>query len=338
MNFRDNLVHLRAVNNMTQEQLAMRLGVSRQSVAKWEAGKSYPEMDKLLALCQVFSCTLDELVQGDLTAREADSSLAVSGSAQPEDVFGYDEQMRSFANKISNGVMAIILGVALCAMFGAIGEASEGAAHAISSNVFVSLSILLLFAGIAAGLALIIPAAMSHSAFVKAHPYVSDFYRPEDKARARSAFSRELIGGICCIFLGVCAVVFLADTSYEDVLGTPVMLSLIAVGVRFIIHGGMMLGRTNLHDYNKSAGEYLTPEEIASSDLPHEQKQQMISAHESDKRIGAICGAVMMLATIVGLVLLFASPFQLYFWLAWVVGGLLCGIIAVLMKAFSANA
>ncbi|WP_172135913.1 helix-turn-helix transcriptional regulator [Adlercreutzia sp. ZJ473] len=335
MNFRDNLVHLRAVNNMTQEQLAMRLGVSRQSVAKWEAGKSYPEMDKMLALCQVFSCTLDELVQGDLTAREADSSLAVSGSAQPEDVFGYDEQARSLASKVSNGVMAIILGVALCTLFGAIGEAGEGMAqHVISSNVFVSLSVLLLFAGIAAGLALIIPAAMSYSAFVKAHPYISDFYRPEDKAQARSMFSRELIGGICCIFLGVCVMVFLSDTGYEDILGTPAMLFLIAIGVRFIVHGGLMLGRTNLHDYNKSAGEYLTPEEIASSDLPHEQKQQMISAHKSDKRVGAICGAVMMLATIVGLVLLFTTPLQAYFWLAWVVGGLLCGVIAVLMKGF----
>ena len=44
MSFRDNLIHLRAVNNMTQEQLAMLLGVSRQSVTKWESEKSYPEM------------------------------------------------------------------------------------------------------------------------------------------------------------------------------------------------------------------------------------------------------------------------------------------------------
>ena len=52
---------------MTQEQLALMLGVSRQSVTKWEAEKSYPEMDKLLKLCQIFDVTLDDLVQGDLT-------------------------------------------------------------------------------------------------------------------------------------------------------------------------------------------------------------------------------------------------------------------------------
>lgn len=74
MSFRNNLQHLRATRNMTQEQLAMLLGVSRQSVTKWEAEKSYPEMDKLLKICQIFECSLDDLVQGDLTGRVLDSN------------------------------------------------------------------------------------------------------------------------------------------------------------------------------------------------------------------------------------------------------------------------
>ena len=69
MSFRDNLQHLRDTRNMTQSELAMLVGVSRQSVAKWEAEKSYPEMDKLLKLCDLFECTLDDLVRGDLTGR-----------------------------------------------------------------------------------------------------------------------------------------------------------------------------------------------------------------------------------------------------------------------------
>ena len=54
MSFRDNLQALRAERNMTQEQLAMLLGVSRQSVTKWEAERSCPEMDKLLKICDIF--------------------------------------------------------------------------------------------------------------------------------------------------------------------------------------------------------------------------------------------------------------------------------------------
>ena len=64
--------HLRATRNMAQEQPAMLLGVSRQSVTKWEAEKSYPEMDKLIKICQLFACTLDDLVTGDPTQRPSD--------------------------------------------------------------------------------------------------------------------------------------------------------------------------------------------------------------------------------------------------------------------------
>ena len=77
MSFRDNMQHLRASRNMTQEQLAMLLGVSRQSVSKWEAERAYPEMDKLLRMCALFDCTLDELVCGDLTARPSDGTARV---------------------------------------------------------------------------------------------------------------------------------------------------------------------------------------------------------------------------------------------------------------------
>ncbi|BDR53548.1 transcriptional regulator [Bombiscardovia nodaiensis] len=66
MGFRANLQYLRSQRHMTQEQLAMLVGVSRQAVSKWESEKAYPEMDKLLAICDLFGCTLDDLVLGDV--------------------------------------------------------------------------------------------------------------------------------------------------------------------------------------------------------------------------------------------------------------------------------
>ena len=66
MSFRANLQYLRAQRNMPQEQLAMLLGVSRQAISKWESEKAYPEMDKLLMICDLFGCTLDDLVLGDV--------------------------------------------------------------------------------------------------------------------------------------------------------------------------------------------------------------------------------------------------------------------------------
>ena len=159
MSFRDNLLHLRASHSMTQEQLAMLLGVSRQS----ESERSYPEMDKLLKLCQTFGCTLDELVQGDLTDRAPEPSAAPATSAPPADVFGYDEFMRRFANRIANGVMTIVLGVA--AMLVVFGTAEPGMASfaVLPENIAAALGMLCLLVALVIGLVLIIPAGMSHA-------------------------------------------------------------------------------------------------------------------------------------------------------------------------------
>ena len=74
MFFGNNLQHLRKVNgNMTQEKLAERVGVTRQTVSKWESGEVCPDVSKLLELCDLFSCPMDDLLRTDLAAR--DSSL-----------------------------------------------------------------------------------------------------------------------------------------------------------------------------------------------------------------------------------------------------------------------
>ena len=60
MSLGENLQYLRKRDNITQEQLAEQLDVSRQSVSKWESDTTYPEMEKLLQLCQMFHCIRKE--------------------------------------------------------------------------------------------------------------------------------------------------------------------------------------------------------------------------------------------------------------------------------------
>lgn len=350
MNFRDNLIYLRAANNMTQEQLAMLLGVSRQSVTKWESGKSYPEMDKLLNMCQIFNCSLDDLVQGDMSAEASGSALAAQISAAPSDIFGYDEHAKEFANKISNGVMAIIIGVAASVLLFAMSDPAtphifDTGENLFYQNLLCALGILCVFIGAGVGLALLIPAGMSHSHFVREHPYIQDFYTPDQKDQARSSFVYQLIGGILLISLGICVVIFFADTELEEYIGIPVLMLLIAVGVRFIIKGGMTLSRVDIDAYNMAAGEYMSAHEIAASDMPASQKEIVRKAHSEDKRIGAICGTIMICATIVALLLLFLPIANgsddytqgaiAFFWLPWPIGGLLCGIVAMLIHGFA---
>ena len=73
-----NLQYLRRLHgNMTQEKLAERMNVSRQTVSKWENGEAVPDVDKLLELSRLFSCTLDALLKEDMSPKE-DHFSAVS--------------------------------------------------------------------------------------------------------------------------------------------------------------------------------------------------------------------------------------------------------------------
>lgn len=62
MTFKDNLLRLRKEHNLSQEELAEKLGVSRQAISKWETGTATPELSNLNALCGLFGVTPNELL------------------------------------------------------------------------------------------------------------------------------------------------------------------------------------------------------------------------------------------------------------------------------------
>lgn len=81
--FKDNLVQMRKLLQLTQEDLAEKLGVTRQSVAKWEAGESIPDLDKCKQLADIFGVSLD-----DLANYEPDDNLGVGLPPKGKHLFG----------------------------------------------------------------------------------------------------------------------------------------------------------------------------------------------------------------------------------------------------------
>ena len=79
MNLGNNLQYLRRLRkDMTQETLAEQLGVSRQTVSKWESNTAVPEIDEAIELCKIFNCSLDSLFREEMDRRsEAYSDLRV---------------------------------------------------------------------------------------------------------------------------------------------------------------------------------------------------------------------------------------------------------------------
>lgn len=364
MSFSTNLQRLRASRNLTQERLAMLLGVSRQSISKWESEKAYPEMDKLLMICDLFGCTLDDLVMGDVsrtqpaspaadvtTSSSSDSSAHGSGettgivggdvpgatttipsapavTAPAQDMTGYDEHCRRFSLMIPAGIAAIIWGTAVGLLF----DESNSILGPSPANGF--LTFLCIAVGVVIGLALMIPAGMAHVEFQRRHPFIEDFYTDEDHACATRRTAIGVTIGIGLILAAVAAMVWFDEVQGISN-GWPVtlMLSLVAPGVATIVHVGMRKGLMDINDYNKEAEK--------------ERREREGEQDFYDKLIGTVCGVIMIIATIIGLVLLFAGEpvdemdwdrgwqtGQGLFWIAWPIGAMLCGIATLVINLF----
>lgn len=81
--FSDNLVQMRKLHHMTQEDLAEKVGVTRQAVAKWESGESVPDLEKSRLLAQTLEVSLDALVN-----HEPDDNLGLGLAPKGKHLFG----------------------------------------------------------------------------------------------------------------------------------------------------------------------------------------------------------------------------------------------------------
>lgn len=276
MSFRDNLQHLRAARDLSQAQLATLLGVSRQSVAKWEAEKSYPEMDKLIKLCDLFECSLDDLVRGDLAGREAteegDEEAAVAieavealcAAAEPADVeplgfesvdaepigvepagtepvdeFGYDEHMRRRAWDVAAGVAVIVMSFGV--NFFIVGS---------YGSMTAAVSIVIHLVGIAFALSFFVPAYRAHAAFRKEHPFIEDFYAPEEKTEARRRKTLGVGGSVALAVLGFYTPGMLATFQIYNQFPSLAMFACFAAAIALLVHAVLMDRRVDVSFYN----------------------------------------------------------------------------------------
>ena len=232
----DNLQFLRARQGLTQEQLAERLDVSRQSVSKWESAASFPEMDTLLKLCDMFHTDLDTLLRGSV-----EQSLS-------EDTVAYDSFMTTYARRIAGAVSAIVAGAAvMILLYGYIGE--------LSGAVFM------LIVAIAA--VVLVASSMEEDNFRKQYPTIPDFYTDAQKYTFRRRYIWYIAGGVGAILAGV-VLLILAFTfvperePYESLLGAVFML-IVAGATFFLVYGGMLEDKYNIPRYNRQNNP--TPED-----------------------------------------------------------------------------
>lgn len=106
----EKIAKLRKENNYTQEQLAQLLGVSRQSISKYESDMAYPETDKLIRLGEIFDCSLDYLLKDDITEPISNERLHENTEEVVEQaVRNIFRKMRNFEKKSNKMVCGLPL-------------------------------------------------------------------------------------------------------------------------------------------------------------------------------------------------------------------------------------
>lgn len=289
MSLGENLQFLRKNAGVTQEELAERLEVSRQSVSKWEADASFPEMDKIITLCDMFGCTMDTLVKGN-----AEKEIR-------EDTAGYDRHMNRFAKLISAGVGTIIFGVALSAF--------------LDATVAESISGMIFFLFVLVAVMLFVIGGLQNDSFRKNNSHISDFYTAEEKKAYETKFPIRVAVGVGFIILGLVLTTGLEglpESALAEALANSSFLVCTAVGTSILAYNGIMKDKYNIEKYNK----------------------EIIKDEQDGGLVGKICGVIMLVSTIIALVSLLVFKWD-YFWVVFIVGGLLCAIAGIIFSGHS---
>lgn len=110
MNFGEKIFELRKEKNLSQEEVADKLNVTRQTVSKWETNQSTPDFDKIVPLCELFEITTEELLTGKKT--EVNNASDKEQEVIQEKVITKEDVRRKSAEVVSTSVFIYIVAVA----------------------------------------------------------------------------------------------------------------------------------------------------------------------------------------------------------------------------------
>ena len=296
----DKIVTLRKRAGWSQEELAAQLGVSRQSVSKWEGAQSVPDMQKVVQMSRLFGVTTDYLLKEELGEPEP-------APAEP------DAPLRCVTMEQAADYLALLLLAAL----------SDRPGAAISENAAAGIGLCVLLVLVAAAVAVFITCAaqVKAYAFLETEPFetaygVTGMVRERRAAAAPEHTRGKVAGTVLCIlsavplFIAVC----LNGPDLLYVAAVCLLLVLAGVGSALFVYGGVYQAAM---DRLLEEGDYVRP-----------RKRQ-------NGVVGAISSIYWLTVTAAHLLWTFgpwwdAQPQDT--WILWAVAGVLYGAVMALVR------
>lgn len=305
----DKIIRLRKKNGWSQEELAEKMNVSRQAVAKWEGAQTIPSMEKILQLGELFGVTLDYLLKDERETEETTGTVAETSVrrvtlAEANEFLAWRERA---SIRIAVGVFLCILAVVPLLLLTAWAEYRPGA---ISEELAVVAGLVILLIMVASAVAIFIFCGFENRSYEFLD---TEFFETEYGVRGmvqqrqkeyKTTYARcNVIGACICIlspiplFMGI-----LMDNELLMVILVVVMFLLVDVGVMFFIIPGVRW----------ASMEKL----LQQGDFQPEEK-------EKEKTMERISGFYWLLVTAIYLAWSFATGRWGSTWIIWPVAGVL---------------
>ena len=224
---------LRKMREMSQEEFAEKLDVSRQAVSKWESGEAYPETEKIIAICDLFDCDMDELVRGEITKRAHDNPVAKEN---------YDQIMTQAIRGTTLGFTIILLGISLMlTVQGILPEQNHGG---VIGAIIVLVSVIL-------ALPFIVISKTRARNFSQHNPTLTDIYEDDSATLAKIKYTKIFAVGVGIILLeAICELILLATNIVTGNLAVAILMYFVTVGESLVFYASKMSGKYDLEKYN----------------------------------------------------------------------------------------
>lgn len=256
----DKIINLRKKNGWSQEELAEKLGVTRQSISKYEGAQSIPDLDKILKLSEIFGVTTDYLIKDELEEEEyAPSQMQENESESDRSVHKVTMEMANeylqiidwTAGKTAFATMLCILSPIVLLMLGAMSEMPN---YHISENAAAGIGICVLIVLIAIAVTIFILCGMKTKKYefmekedIETVYGVSGMVKEKRDAYHSMYVTQLVIGIACCIcsvipLFGTLAV---SESDFYMVSAVCMLLALVAIGTYFIVRSAAKMNAMN---------------------------------------------------------------------------------------------
>lgn len=325
----DKLIALRKKAGWTQEELAEKMDVSRQSIAKWESAQSVPELTKIIRLSRLFEVSTDYLLKDEIEAVEPMDGGA--DTAEPPLYRVSMEEANSFLLSRKKAAAPLALAVLMCiispVMLIFLSCLSDAPTRPISEGMATGLGMSALLVLVAAAVVIFISVRNKNAQYEYLEKelidteYGVDGMVKELRARFKPTYDRcNIIGVVICIFsilpifLGA-----MADKGDPLLMGMMICLLFVlaAVGVYIFVRVGVVW----------ASFEKL----LQDGDYSREKKKEKYSV------AGAVSGAYWLIVTAVFLAYSFATGDWNRSWIIWAVAGVLYPAVLALLRAAEHN-